>query len=392
MDALTNPYSPGAGSRPPALVGRDSELSSMQVALLRLLAGRQARSVMLTGLRGVGKTVLLGEFGRAATAAHYVHEQFEVDEFAHLPSSLASALRRTILSLSPSRRVQAAVTKALGILKAFSVRWSTLELRLEVEAVGGPADSGDLGQDLAGLLCAVGELARARETGVFLTIDEIQYLSKKDFGALILGLHQVVQRELPLLVAGAGLPSVAALASDAKSYAERLFEFRPIDSLSVSDATSAIVLPAQAMGVHWHQDAVLRVVDMTRGYPYFLQEFAQQAWAMAPGPVDIRPEDVERSADVARDELDARFFELRAQRTTGAERRYLLAMAALGGGPYSSAQVAEAAGRTTAQLGVVRESLIRKGICYAPRWGEIAFTVPMFDEFLRRRRWDADGR
>lgn len=384
MDRVRNPYSPGAGVPPPALVGRTRQLDDADVALRRRLAGRHAKSMMLTGLRGVGKTVLLVEFGRRAEALGYVHEHFEADENTDLPATLAASLRRGLLRLSAAHRRSDFLRRALGVLRAFTMHWAPgAGFSLEVAPVPGPADSGDLAVDLAGLLREIGEAAQSHGTGVFLTIDEIQYLERRQFRTLIMGLHRTAQLSLPVMVAGAGLPSLVALVGEAKTYAERMFDFPTIGSLAPDDAGEALIAPAHAQGVAWDEDAAQLVVVRTAGYPYFLQEFAKQAWDAAPGPERIRRDDVLASLEVTLAELDSGFFRVR---TTEAERTYLHAMASLGPGLCRTGAVAAAVGRTTAQLGPVRDALIKHGLCYAPRWGQIAFTVPMFGDFLERQQ------
>jgi hypothetical protein len=342
---------------------------------------------MLTGLRGVGKTVLLVEFGRRADALGYVHEHFEADEHVDLPAALGTSLRTALLRLSATHRRSAVVQRALGVLKGFTVHWSPAPgLMIDGPPVPGLADSGDLSVDICGLLREVGEAARAHRTGVFLTVDEIQYLERDHFGALVLGLHRAAQLSLPVMIAGAGLPSLLALAGEAKSYAERMFDFVSIGSLSAADAAEAIATPAAVEGVLWDDAAVNLIVERTQGYPYFLQEFAKQAWDAAPGPDRIRLPDVRASLGVTLAELDTGFFRVRFDRTTDAERAYLRAMASLGPGPSATGAVARALGKTTSQVGTVRDTLIKRGLCYAPRWGQLAFTVPMFADFLLRQQ------
>lgn len=385
MDRVRNPYSPGAGTPPPALVGRGKQIEDMDVALQRRLLGKPAKSVMLTGLRGVGKTVLLNEFAKTAMHRGYLHEHIEADESINFPAAVASTMRRILLRLRATQRFGERVQRALGILKAFSIKIPNgPEISLDIAAVPGPADSGDLASDLAGLLCEVGETAKAAGTGVFITIDEIQYLAPEALSALMVGLHRVAQISLPLVIAGAGLPSLPGLLGEAKSYAERMFDFPETGSLAPSDAIEAIVVPARGEGVQWDQDAVDRVVELTSGYPYFLQEFGKQAWDLAPGPIHITKADVEVSVPITLEALDAGFFRVRIDKTTPSERAYLRAMAEIGPGPHQSSDVAAAMKKSTRQLGTVRDALIKRGLCYAPRWGEIAFTVPMFDGFMRR--------
>jgi len=385
VDPVRNPYSPGAGTRPPALVGRDREIDAMDVALQRLLLGRDGRSEMLTGLRGVGKTVLLNEFEQLAEARGYFHEHIEVTEEGDLPARLASAFRRVLLAMDARRRIGERVGRALGVLKAFSIRLPDgPELSIDVEAVHGPADSGDLATDLAGLFVELGEVARDHATGVLVSIDELHYVKRPTLEALVVGLHRAAQLRLPITIAGAGLPSLASLTGEAKSYAERMFTFPVVGSLSSEQAREALVVPAADEAVGWSEDALGRVIEVTRGYPYFLQEFGKQAWDAADGPDAISLDDVERSIPVATAELDDGFFRVRTGRTSDPERAYLRAMAELGPGPVRSSGVAALLGKKATALGPTRDGLIKKALCYSPRWGEIDFTVPMFGEFLKR--------
>jgi hypothetical protein len=385
VDPVRNPYSPGAGTRPPALVGREAELEALDVAVQRLLLGRDGRSLMLTGLRGVGKTVLLNEFEHIAQARGMFHEHLEITEDGNLPARLASAMRRVLLAMDARRRIGERVRRALGVLKAFTLRLPDgPELGIEVEAILGPADSGDLSSDLAGLFVELGEVARDHQTGVLFTIDELHYVSLRTLEALVTGLHRASQLLLPITVAGAGLPSLANLAGEAKSYAERMFIFPVIGSLGAREAREALVVPALDEGVEWTPGALDRVVAVTQGFPYFLQEFGKRAWDAAEGPDLITLDDVERSIPVAIAEMDDGFFRVRTGRTSDSERLYLRAMAEIGPGPVRTAAVAEVLGKKLTALGPTRDGLIKKALCYSPRWGEIDFTVPMFGEFMRR--------
>jgi AAA ATPase domain len=385
MDPVLNPYSPGAGTRPPALVGRDGEIEAMDIALRRLRLGRDGRSQMLTGLRGVGKTVMLNEFEHLAGGRGYFHEHIEVSEDGDLAPRLAAAFRRILLSMDARKRIGERIRRALGVLKAFSVRLpGGPELGIDVDAVSGPADSGDLATDLSGLFVELGEVARDHDTGVLITVDELHYVNLRTLEAVVMGLHRAAQLRLPITIAGAGLPSLATLTGEAKSYAERMFTFPVIGSLPAEQAREALVVPAADEGVSWEDAALDRVVAATRGYPYFLQEFGKQAWDAAAGPRRIDDDDVARSIPVATAELDDGFFRVRTGRTSDPERAYLRAMAELGPGPVRSGDVARLLSRKTTALGPTRDGLIRKALCYSPRYGEIDFTVPLFDEFMKR--------
>jgi hypothetical protein len=385
VDPVNNPYSPGAGTRPPALVGRDAEIEAMDVTLQRLLRGANARSQLLTGLRGVGKTVLLNEFEDTAIGRGYFHEHIEVSEDGNLAPALAAALRRVLLAMDAKRRIGQDVLRALGVLKAFTLRIpGGLELSIDVDAVFGPADSGDLATDLAGLFVEIGEVARANEAGILLTIDELHYVDLPTFTALIVGLHRASQRRLPITIAGAGLPTLASLTGDAKTYAERMFTFPPIGSLTEEQSIEALQTPANDAGVEWTDEALARILPLTERFPYFLQEFGKRAWDVADGPDQITFDDVERSIPLATAELDDGFFRVRTGSISASERAYLRAIAELGPGPVRSSDVAAVLNKGIKAVGPVRDNLIKRALCYSPAWGEIAFTVPLFDQYMKR--------
>lgn len=388
MDRIRNPFNPGAGSRPPLLAGRDEQLEAIDVAIRRLSIGRFERSIILKGLRGVGKTVLLSEFGRNAEREQWIHDHVEATEKTRLAATMATLSRRVLTELSLKERVKERARWALGVVRSFvKVHVPAGEagsLTIDFEAQPGRADSGQLDVDLSGLLIEMGETAALAGTGTFITIDEMQYLAKDELSPLIVALHRICQRGLPVLIAGAGLPSLPGLAGEARSYAERLFAYADIGSLAPDDARKALVQPAEDEGARWSEAALERVVVCTEGYPYFLQEFGKQAWNIADGP-SIELADVEAVLPLVEDDLDRGFFRARIDKTTDAEREYLKAMANLGGpGPYKSGDVSRSMGKETTQTAPVRDSLIKRGLCYAPRHGEIAFTVPMFDAFVRR--------
>jgi hypothetical protein len=385
VDPVRNPYNPGAGTRPPALVGRDGEITAMDVALQRMLRGSNGRSQMLTGLRGVGKTVLLNEFEDVASGRGFFHEHIEVSEDGALAPLLASALRRVLLAMDAKKRIGDAARRAMGVLKAFSLKIPNgPELSIDVDAVLGPADSGDLATDLAGLFVELGEVARAHDTGVMLTIDELHYVDSLTVTALIVGLHRASQLTLPITIAGAGLPTLVRVTGDAKTYAERMFTFPQIGSLTREQAIEALQAPALDEGVTWSDEALGRVLERTECFPYFLQQFGQQAWDIADGPASITLSDVERSIPVVTAQLDDGFFRVRTRSTSDGERAYLRAMAELGPGSVRTSEVAAALGKNAQGVGPVRDTLIRRALCYSPRYGEIAFTVPLFDEYMKR--------
>lgn len=358
----------------------------MDVELQRLLIGRNGRSQLLTGLRGVGKTVLLNEFSTVAAGHGYICEHIEVTEDGNLPLRLAAALRRALLKLDGKRRAGNIARQALGVLKAFTLTLPDgSSLHIDADAISGPADSGDLAGDLAGLFQEIGKAAKAHRTGVLITIDELHYVPLGVLEPLVIGLHRANQLAFPIALAGAGLPSLPAITGEAKSYAERMFTFPRIGSLPSEEAAEAIRVPARSEGVEWEDSAVELIYEATQGYPYFIQEFGKQSWDMAEdGSGLIRKSDVERSVPIAIDELDAGFFRVRIGRTKDPERQYLRAMAELGPGVVKSGDVAKLLKKRATQLGPVRDALLKKALCYSPRFNELAFTVPMFDEFMKR--------
>ncbi|MBA3691541.1 MAG: ATP-binding protein [Actinobacteria bacterium] len=386
MDPRLNPYTPGAGVRPPALVGRDREIESFGLLLERLQRGRAERSVLITGLRGVGKTVLLGAFAEQARLANWASIEGEISTEAAFGPRMALLVRRALLELAPKDRWRERLRRAAGVLRSFSITVTTdgsVTGSVDVDPIEGAADSGELGEDLSDLFVAVGEAAREHESGVVFLLDEIQFLSRVELEALIRALHRVSQRQLPLALAGAGLPNVARLAGEAKSYAERLFRFPVLGPLPPDDAREALMRPAEALDVTFDRRAVAAVMTFAEGYPYFIQEYGDVLWDHAVGPEVTAVEAVEAQALVEA-RLDSNFFRVRVERASEQEIRYLRAMAELGSEPQTAAAVAGVLGRRSEQLGTVRTRLIEKGLLYSPTYGRAAFTVPQFDRFLRR--------
>lgn len=387
MDPVTNPFSPGAGAPPPELVGRDNILEQARVLLARVRAGRAEKSLLLTGLRGVGKTVLLNEIGRLAAGAGYRVLAIEAHENKALGLLLAPYLRSLLYDLDRMAGAAATVKRGLAVLRSFlgglKVSVNDVSIGLDIEPERGAADSGDLEIDLPNLFVAIAEAARERDTAVVLLIDELQYLDQKEFGALIMAMHKLAQRQLPMVLIGAGLPILPALAGESKSYAERLFTFPSVGALSKEDAAKALQEPAQEAGVSFARAALAEVFRLTEGYPYFLQEWGYQAWNRAvssPITLDL----IEEATDTVVARLDQNFFRVRYDRLTPSEKNFLRAMAELGPGPHRSGDVAEIMGVKITSLGPVRAKLIRKGMVYSPAHGELAFTVPLFDEFMIR--------
>lgn len=387
MDPRLNPYAPGAGTPPPELAGRDEVIERAAIALDRIRARRSARSFILYGLRGVGKTVLLNRIRLDAEARAIASVRIEAPEERSLPALLAPALRATLLRLSRGEAAKAGVLKALRALAGFAgalkVKFHDLEIGLDVAPERGLADSGDLDTDLTDLLSTVGAAAAERDTAAVLFVDELQYVAEDQLASLITALHNASQSELPITMVAAGLPQLVGQSGRAKSYAERLFEFVPIDRLDPTAATAALTVPAAKEGVAFEQAAVSEILRQTRGYPYFLQEWGKHSWDVAEAS-PIRRADAQRATTAALAELDASFFRVRFDRLTPAEKRYMRGMAELGPGPHRSGDVAEALGRKVTTVAPVRNALIAKGMLYSPAHGDTAFTVPLFDGFMKR--------
>ncbi len=387
MDPYTNPFNPGAGVSPPELAGRSEVLTQAVTAIERTKRGRHAKSLMILGLRGVGKTVLLNEIGKQAQERGYVVEQIEARDGEDLRQLLTHALRRVLLQLDRSEQAIEAVKKGLRILRSFignvTITAGGVEVGLGVDPESGQADSGDLEADIKDVLVATGRAARATSRPVALLIDELQYVSRLELAALIRGMHAVNQAGLPLVLFGAGLPQLAGQAGDAKSYAERLFDFSRLDRLQVEDAYKAIREPVEDENAKIADEALAEIYTQTRGYPYFLQEWGYNAWNIASGDT-IAATDAVAATGLSIRKLDESFFRVRFDRLTPLERDYMRFLAELGEGQQKSSDVAKAMGRRGSSLGPTRDSLIKKGMIYAPEHGLIAFTVPLFDEFMRR--------
>ena len=387
MDAIKNPFSPGAGSPPPELVGREGVLEQARVLLGRVKAKHSEKSLLLTGLRGVGKTVLLNEIERLAAKTGYRTVQLEAHEDKALAAMLVPPLRKLLFELD---RVAGAGDKAkrgLAVLKGFinsvKLTMGDIEVGLDIEPEKGAADSGDLESDLPNLFMAVAEAAEERKTPVALLIDELQYFSAQELSALIMAMHKMQQRQLPMVLLGAGLPILPRLAGESKSYAERLFSFPDIGALTESDANKALQDPTRAVGVEFEAAALKEIFRLTQGYPYFIQEWGYQSWNRAAGP-PITLEVVQAATATVIERLDANFFRVRFDRLTPGEKRFLRAMAGLGAGAHRSADIAEALGVNISSLGPGRAKLIQKGMIYSPTHGDLAFTVPLFDQFMLR--------
>ena len=387
MDPIRNPYSPGAGTPPPELAGRDVLREAARIALERARIGRASKSMIMIGLRGVGKTVLLNRILTDAESGGMSTLRIEAPENQSLPSTLAPQLRRVLLTLSNREVARQLAQRALrglaGFVGALKVKYQDIEVGLDFDPEPGLADNGDLETDLPDLLEVVGAAAKADGTCLALFIDEIQYVKEDELAALITALHRTSQRQLPIVMVGAGLPQVRGRMGQAKSYAERLFEFSEVGALSDDDARLAIAKPAQVEGVEIDSDALDAIVSRTRGYPYFLQEWGKHVWDVAERS-PITADSVESASIQVTAALDESFFLVRFDRLTPTEKTYLRAMASLGTGPHRSGDIANVLGRRVTSLAPTRSNLINKGMIWSPSHGDTAFTVPMFNEFMRR--------
>lgn len=385
MDPTTNPFAPGAGTQPPELAGRTSIIESATVAIRRIKAGRPAKSQMLLGLRGVGKTVLLNRLSDVAEAEGFHSIMLEAPEDRTLVEMLAPQLRALASKLSRIERARELGRQALAILRSFTsaFRLSLGEVEFGVAPQEGTADSGILESDLPEVVMAISRAAKEAGMGVALFVDEVQYLDEEEISALIVSVHKMSQKGLPFVFFGAGLPQLAQLAGEAKSYAERLFDFPEVGPLSSDAAREAIAAPIQREEQEITEDAVRLIIDKTRAYPYFLQEWGSHAWNVATlSPITVL--DVQDATTRALAALDSGFFRVRLDRLTPREKDYVRAMAELGPGPHRSGEIAQKLAIDVTAAGPLRGGLIKKGMIYSPQHGDTAFTVPLFDEFLKR--------
>lgn len=387
MNPVANPFTPGAGSPPPELAGREELRETVRVAVERTRAGRSARSVLMVGLRGVGKTVLLDRMRDDAEASGVHTVRIEAPEDRSLPALLAPQLRIALLRLSKTAQAKDLAVRGLraltGFAKGLKLNYGDIEVGFDYDAEPGLADNGDLEHDLQALLESAGVAAKAAATALVIFVDELQYVPEAQLAALITAMHRCAQRRVPVLLVGAGLPQLRGRMGNAKSYAERLFEFPEIGPLSADAATQALTKPIQAEGAAITAPAVQKILADTKCYPYFLQEWGQRSWEAADAsPIEL--DDVERATTTAVAALDESFFRVRFDRLTPQEKRYLRAMAELGPGPHRSGAIADSLKREVSSLGPVRSSLIVKGMIWSPSHGDTAFTVPLFDEFMRR--------
>lgn len=385
MDSLRNPFHPGAGAQPPELAGREDVIEEARAAVQRVLLGRAAQSQIFLGLRGTGKTVALNRVMDIADDAGHLTSFVEAPENKRLADLLFPSLQQTLRKLSAQEAARHLANKGLAALRGFASVFKVKfgEVQIGVEADVGVADSGDIEADLPDLFEAIGRAAKAAGKGWTLLIDEIQYLSEPELAAIIVAVHRMAQRNLPVLVFAGGLPQIAKLSGDAKSYAERLFIYPEFGPLAPEAASDAIAKPIRGEEAEIEPAALALIIEQTQGYPYFLQAWGYHAWKAADAsPITVA--DVEVASTMAIKQLDDGFFRVRLDRLTPAEGDYVRAMASLGDGPYAVNDVARALGMTPKALGPRRASIIKKGMIYSPSYGDVDFTVPLFADFLRR--------
>ena len=387
MDKVLNPYSPGAGTPPFELAGRDDLREELSVTIARILKNRSAKSLMLVGLRGVGKTVLLEQMSQDADEQHAHIIFIEAPEKRSLPSLIAPKLRLAMLKLSHLENAKNQAITALkaiaGFAKGMKVTFNDIEVGIDYEPEAGLADNGDLEADMTALFIEVGRAAKAANTAIVLFIDEIQYVNSEQFASLISALHRCSQLKLPMTLVGAGLPQLRGLAGNSKSYAERLFNYPEVGPLPEQAAIEAIQNPAKSEGAEFTDEAVKEIISKTQCYAYFIQEWCSQSWNIA-SKSPITKDDVIAATELTIATLDESFFRVRFDRLTPKEKSYMLAMAQLGAGPHRSGDIADKLEKSVNQVAPIRHGLIEKGMIYAPNHGDTAFTVPLFDEFMLR--------
>lgn len=385
MDPKTNPFAPGAGSQPPELAGRDSVLNGASVALARIKNRRPAKSMILVGLRGVGKTVLLNRIWEAAGDEGFKSVLVEAHEDKYIAELLIPPLRQILFSLDAQVNVSDKVKRGLRVLSSFikGLKVKISEIEFSIDPEPGVGDSGDLEADLGELFVAIGEAAADRETAVAICVDELQYLDEKELSALIMAIHRINQRNLPLTLIGAGLPQIVGLTGRSKSYAERLFDFPPIGKLNEQDSASALQSPVRSNEVEFTEEAIQEILRETQGYPYFLQQWGHEAWNIAKNsPITL--DNIKAASKAAIANLDQSFFRVRFDRLTPREKEYMRALAGLGDGNQRSGEIAARLGVKPQSIAPIRSSIIKKGMIYSPAYGDTAFTVPLFGAFLLR--------
>lgn len=387
MDPRNNPFSPGAGTPPPELAGREKIIENVSIALHRIRNGLSAKSMLMVGLRGVGKTVLLNRLKNDAESEGLICVQFESPENKSLPAMLVPSLRVALYKLERVSAIGASLaraTKALGsFISSVKIAYKGMEFGFSLDKEVGVADTGDLDNDLSELLMAIGLAAKDRATAVVIFIDEIQYVPVEDLSALISALHACAQKQLPIVLVGAGLPQLVGNVGKAKSYAERLFDFPEISALTEQSVINALQRPVQLRGVTFSDEAIREIFNQTKGYPYFLQEWGSHCWLIASQNV-ITKQDVDDATRLVVTQLDSSFFRVRFDRCTPMEKNYMRAMAEINAPAPRSGDIASAMGKEVNQVGPLRQSLIKKGMIYSPAHGDTAFTVPLFAEYMKR--------
>lgn len=387
MDAVRNPFAPGAGTPPPELAGRAGILDDARIALQRIAVNKPTQSQILVGLRGVGKTVLLNRIKELSEQLHFKTHLVEAHEAKSLPELIVPGLRTLLFSISAIDSAKENARRALRVLKGFvgalRISINELEFGLGIDSEVGAADSGDLEADLPNLFHAIGLAASSANKPIALLIDELQYISEKEMSALIMSIHKINQENLPVVLFGAGLPQILALAGNSKSYSERLFKYPKIGALEEQFAKEAIINPALSEGVTVEDGAIQEILKVTERYPYFLQQWAHDAWNVAQNGA-ITLQDVLEATDQAVRTLDESFFRVRFDRCTPSEKRYMRALAGLGPGAHRSSDVADQLGVKSNTVGPTRGNLIKKGMIYSPQYGDTAFTVPLFDAYMLR--------
>jgi AAA ATPase domain len=385
VDYRDDPYTPGSGVRPPMLAGRDNDLDAFEILMARVARGQHERSLVYSGLRGVGKTVLLREFELRAREAGWVTHDVEEVGSGDFRLVFGDFAYQVLLAMSRKERMRDRARRALGVLKSFSIHApGGVAARLEIDIAEGSADTGDPERDLASLLVAIGETAQAGGTGALFLLDEMQGLEAEALAAICMAMNKIGQRSLPVAIVGAGLPPLPVQLRQAKPYAERLFAYSELDRLPRAAARSALVGPAAVHGVEFEPEAVELVLDGSHGYPYFIQEYGRVLWREIEAS-PITANDVQAVEETVRAALDRRFFKDRFDSGSDAEQRYLAAMADLGDGPVRSAEIAVRAGySSSSSASLARDGLMKKDLVFSPRRGLLDFTVPRFGEYLRR--------
>ena len=395
MDELLNPFAPGAGIQPPELTGRSELLRQAEITIRRTTIGRFGKSFVAVGLRGVGKTVVLNRICNIATKYGCKSALLEMHEDKSLPVTLIPEIRKILLEFKQDNGLTKAIKKALGVFKSFlktiKVTCGDVEVGIDIDPELGFADTNDIELDLPDLFVALGEAAKENNKSVVFVLDEMQYLSEIEMSAVIMALHKTVQKQLPILFVGAGLPMIVGKMGKSKSYAERLFLFPEIGALTFSDACNALNVPANKENTCFSDEALSEIYSLTKGYPYFIQEWGYACWNVAKDTVFTKS-DVDAATPFVIEALDRGFFRVRFDRLTRREKQYLRAMAELGEGPYRSSDIANRLGVDIKRLGPMRANLISKGMIFSPSYGDTAFTVPLFDQHIRRVmdfcRWD----